>query len=319
MLQQTQVTTVWPYYERWMALFPSATHLAQAEQDQVLKLWEGLGYYSRARNLHKGAQYIVENHGGELPKSIKALEQVPGIGPYTAAAIASMAFEHVVPLIDGNVLRVMSRVWHIESDIAKTTTRKEITLRLDKVISTTEPGAFNQALMDLGRVICTPRNPQCPNCPLRDACQAYEIGDTEKLPVKARSKPIPHYDIVIGLIRKGEKVLIQKRPAKGLLGGLWEFPGGKIEGGETGEAALVREIQEETSLSVSVAEKIGSIDHAYTHFKITLTAWWCDWKKGRPQTFAATENKWIHMDEVPKYAFPKANLKVIELISKHFS
>jgi len=314
MLQQTQVSTVWPYYRRWMAQYPTIEKLAKADLDEVLKSWEGLGYYSRARNLHRAATTILKNFDGKLPDSVEKLTQIPGIGEYTAAAIASMAFNQVIPLVDGNVLRVMTRVWNINSDIARTATKKEIHSRLVQIIPIQEPGAFNQAIMDLGRVICTPRNPLCSECPINETCRAFKKGNVELLPVKTRSRQIPHYDIVIGLIRKNNRVLIQKRPAEGLLGGLWEFPGGKIEPGESAEAALLREIVEETGMIVTLNEKIGVVDHAYTHFKITLSAWWCDWKSGKAQHFAATENRWITMDTINSYALPKANLKILELL-----
>ncbi len=314
MLQQTQVATVWPYYEKWLIHFPDIASLAQAENDKVLKLWEGLGYYSRARNLHKGASYIVQHFDGKLPIKVNDLLQVPGIGPYTAAAIASMAFNQKVPLIDGNVLRVMSRILRIRDDITKSSTKTRVNAHLEKLISSTEPGVFNQGLMDLGRVICTPKNPQCPDCPLGPVCKAFKYGDVHEFPVREMRKEIPHYDIVIGIIRRDDKVLIQKRPIEGMLGGLWEFPGGKIEPGETAEQALKREIAEETELKVRLSTKIGTIQHAYTHFKITMSAWWCEWREGVAQTHTSTENKWICMDEIPQYAFPKANLKILALV-----
>ncbi len=173
MLQQTQVSTVWPYYNRWMKTFPSCEKLASATLDEVLKLWEGLGYYSRARNIHRAAGLIVKKHHGQFPASAKTLMELPGIGPYTAAAIASMAYREVIPLIDGNVLRVFSRVQRIADDIGLTKTKHGIRYQLESLISQENPGAFNQALMDLGRVICTPQKPACENCPVSQVCQAH--------------------------------------------------------------------------------------------------------------------------------------------------
>ncbi len=314
MLQQTQVTTVWPYYTRWMKSYPTIADLAQAELDHILKSWEGLGYYSRARNIHKAANFIVDTLDGQLPDSLESLLKIPGIGPYTAAAISSMAFGQVTPLIDGNVLRVMARVGRIDADIAKTKTRRRISDQLGQLILRENPGSFNQGLMDLGRVICTPKNPKCQDCPLCDECEGYQQGDMEAFPVKAKKSQLPHYNIVIGLIMRDNKVLIQKRPPTGLLGGLWEFPGGKIESGEGGEVALLREIKEETNLDVVITRNIGTIQHAYTHFKITLTAWFCEWTSGEALTLAATDTRWISMDQIDTYAFPRANLKVLELL-----
>ena len=314
MLQQTQVTTVWPYYETWMHDYPTISDLAVAEQDQVLKNWEGLGYYSRARNLHRGAKFVLDEFDGVLPVTVTELLKVPGIGPYTAAAITSLAFGEAVPLIDGNVLRVFTRLTRLTSNIMLSRTKADISAALGQLIPMDNPGAFNQGLMDLGRVVCTPRNPDCSPCPLNQICEARQAGDMEVYPVKPESKPIPHYHIVVGLIRRDQKLLIQRRPEDGLLGGLWEFPGGKIEAGETGEAALLREIKEETELEVVLGEEIGTIQHAYTHFKITLSAWFCHWVEGEAQTHAASESRWVLENELNTYAFPKANLKILELL-----
>ncbi|MBT4033295.1 MAG: A/G-specific adenine glycosylase [Candidatus Marinimicrobia bacterium] len=316
MLQQTQVTTVWPYYNNWMRDYPTISHLAAAEQDQVLKSWEGLGYYSRARNLHRGAKFVMDEFGGALPVTVTELLEVPGIGPYTSAAIASLAFGETIPLIDGNVLRVFARLTRLKTNITLTKTRSDISLELAKLIPLKYPAAFNQGLMDLGRAVCTPRNPDCANCPINQTCEANQAGDMEDYPVKPQRKSIPHYHIVVGLIRRDQKLLIQRRPENGLLGGLWEFPGGKIEKGELGEAALLREIKEETGLDIDLGWEIGTINHAYTHFKITLTAWFCDWISGEAQRFAATENRWVYMDELKDYALPKANNKILDILAK---
>lgn len=314
MLQQTQVATVWPYYRKWMLDYPDIPALSGANQDNVLKSWEGLGYYSRARNLHRGAQFVMEVHEGVLPETVPELLKIPGIGPYTAAAISSLSFGKAVPLIDGNVLRVYTRVTRRGDDITRSGTRSEIHAELAELIPRDDPGAFNQGLMDLGRVVCTPRDPDCPRCPLKQACQAWRVGDMSDFPVKPVSKKTPHYKIVIGLIQREGKLLIQRRPESGLLGGLWEFPGGKIETGESGEAALLREIHEETGLDVLLGEKIGTIQHAYTHFRITLTAWFCEWTGGEAKTHASTENRWVSFDELQDYAFPGANRKILDLL-----
>jgi len=225
-----------------------------------------------------------------------------------------MAFNEAIPLIDGNVLRVMTRLEQNNNDISKAKTKATVTERLDRLISREHPGAFNQSLMDLGRAICTPKNPACQSCPVSTLCLAYTKGNPEDYPVKPVKKMIPHYNIVIGLIRKNSKFLIQRRAEKGLLGGLWEFPGGKIETGESKREALLREIKEETGLEVSVGEGIGSIKHAYTHFEITMAAFFCDWIEGEAQIHAATENRWVNPKELKEYAFPKANLKILELL-----
>jgi len=314
MLQQTQIATVRPFYKRWMSRFPTIESLSLASQDQVLKIWEGLGYYSRARNLHTAAKAVMKDFSGELPQSSSELMKLPGIGPYTAAAIASFAYGESIPLIDGNVIRVVSRLIRLSVDSTKTASKTRITELLRTLIPGDQAGSFNQAIMDLGRSICLPKNPVCHTCPASDQCAAYRVGDMDAYPVKPIKQKIPNYDIVIGLIRKGDRILIQKRPAKGLLGGLWEFPGGKIERGESDKDALLREIKEETDLDVNMGEKIGTIKHAYTHFKINLAAYYCDWLDGDPQTLAATENTWAKPENFQDYAFPKANLKILNLI-----
>ncbi len=201
-MQQTQVTTVWPYYKKWINRFPDVASLARTDLDVVLKLWEGLGYYSRARNLHKGANYVAEHFDGQLPRTSAELLSIPGIGPYTAAAIASFAYAEVIPLLDGNVIRVMSRVGRIQADIAKAGTKKMIMEALTQLIPPENPGAFNQGLMDLGRVICLPQNPRCETCPIASFCQAFKQGDMDRFPVKAQKQELPHYRIVIGLIKR---------------------------------------------------------------------------------------------------------------------
>lgn len=316
MLQQTQVATVWSYYKTWMQHFPDLPSLAGAELDTVLKTWEGLGYYSRARNLHRGARVVLNQWEGKLPETIQDLQKIPGIGPYTAAAICSLAFGQATPLIDGNVLRVISRLMRLAQDVSRPGTRQMIQERLLKMIPVQDPGAFNQALMDLGRVICTPGDPDCKVCPLAAQCLARAAGDMADFPVKSPKAPVPHYTIVIGLIRKDGQILIQKRPEQGLLGGLWEFPGGKVEAEESLEAALSREISEETGLTVVIGERIATIKHAYTHFKITMTAFFCDWQTGHPQTHAASENRWVDMPELKQFAFPRANLKILEKLPR---
>ena len=302
-----------------MRRYPDVAHLAEADLDSVLKMWEGLGYYSRARNLHRGARYLIDTQAGQVPGSYSELLLVPGIGPYTAAAIASFAYAEAVPLLDGNVIRVMARLNRIQGEVSRSATKQEIRDRLSELIPLDDPSAFNQGLMDLGRVICIPREPKCHLCPLAFACESMKHGDQDQFPVKQQKKPLPHYTIVIGLIRKSDRVLIQKRKTDGLLGGLWEFPGGKVETGETLEDAIRREISEETGLAVVVKQKIATIDHAYTHFKITMTAFFCDWQAGQAQTHAATENRWVKMTELSAFAFPKANLKILGQLTSQAS
>lgn len=314
MLQQTQVDTVIPYFGRFIERFPNVEALAAAPQDDVLKQWEGLGYYSRARNLHKAAQQVVSVHAGLLPTTYLDLQTLPGIGPYAAAAIASIAYEVPVPVVDGNVLRVFARFWGLETDIRLPRIRQAIFDRLMPVIATQMPSVFNQAIMELGALVCTPKKPQCERCPIQSDCVAYATDQTETLPVKAKAKPVPHYVIGVGLIRYQGQVLIAKRKESGMLGGLWELPGGKQTADESIESTVAREILEETGLTVTVVKPLCVIKHAYTHFKITMHTYLCEAPHDRAVANSSTEVRWVYPNDLEKYAFPTATYKVFGAI-----
>ena len=283
MLQQTQVKVVIPYYWRFISAFPTVEALAAAPLDDVLKLWEGLGYYSRARNLHRAANIIVSEHGGELPSDVPALRELPGIGPYTAGAIASIAFGRPVPLLDGNVIRVFARLLDLDEDISRSATREKLWRVADDWLPAGDAGAYNQALMELGQRVCRPQNPQCGECPIRSHCRAWSAGTQSQRPVRAKRPPTPHYDVTAGLIRDDkERLLIAQRPMDGLLGGLWEFPGGKVDAGETLVDCLKRELREELAIEVDVGETFTVVHHGFTHFKITLHAFDCRYRGALP-------------------------------------
>jgi len=315
MLQQTQVATVVDYYRRWLEHFPNVQSLAQANLDEVLKVWEGLGYYTRARNLHRAAQVIVSDYNGEFPQQYNTIKTLPGVGEYTASALSSIAFNQAVPVVDGNVLRVYSRLLCLVDDIRNPKTKLLARAGLQKLIPQDRPGDFNQALMDLGRNVCQPRQPQCHVCPVQELCCAYNRNRTGDFPVKSKAKATPTFQIVVGIIYKDGMVLIQRRPPKGLLGGLWEFPGGKIEAGETPENALIREIREETGLEVEIGSQLTQLKHAYTHFKINLTCFVCEYQSGTARPKASTALRWVKPGELTKFAFPKANQKILPLLT----
>lgn len=276
MAQQTKIATLIPYYERWMVEFPTIADVAKANEDKVLKLWEGLGYYSRARNLHKTCKIIQNEMNGEIPSSLDDLLQLPGVGPYIAAAVASIAFEQPTPVIDGNVLRVLTRFFGLDDDITKERTKKKLLAKLTPIIKQLNPGNFNQAMMELGALVCTPSSPKCTNCPIQGNCYAFNYNETDKFPVKPKKAPIPHFTVVVGIIRnQANKFLITKRKKNQLLGGLWEFPGGKVNNLESIEAALHREIQEELRIDITVDHFLCKVNHAYSHFKITMHAYLC--------------------------------------------
>lgn len=305
MLQQTRVEAVIPYYQRWMQQFPTLHDLAEASQDQVLKAWEGLGYYSRARNLQDAARTLVEQHGGELPRDPKALQRLPGIGRYTAGAISSIAFGIPTPILDGNLRRVFSRLFSIDSPLGTTQTETILWEIAAALVSERDPGTSNQALMELGALICRPLNPACGDCPLNLVCLARASGTQNALPVRKEKRPVPHHQVAAAVIQNGPTVLLAKRPAGGLLGGLWEFPGGKMEPGESLPEALKREIREELNLEIEVGDRLGRFQHAYTHYKVTLEAFFCRQISQDLQLNYHTEIAWISSSDLETYPMGK--------------
>lgn len=310
MLQQTRVDTVIGYYQHWMERFPTVLDLSLASENEVLRLWEGLGYYSRARNLHKAAKVVVEQLGGKVPASRAALEKLPGIGQYTAGAIASMAFGLDEPALDGNLKRVLARVF----DIAVPLTSLEGKNRLESLLSEHLPrgqaGDFNQAMMDIGATLCLPKSPICRDCPVVPICQAHRLGIQEQRPAQETRRPVPRFTVTAAVIWREGKVLLARRPANGLLGGLWEFPGGKLEAGETLESCLEREIHEELGVQIRVGEPLGIFKHAYTHFKVTLHAFRCDLLVGEPTPMEASELAWVLPLELSDYAMGKIDRQI---------
>ncbi len=313
MLQQTQVDTVIPYFHRFMAKFPDVSTLVKANQEDVLKLWEGLGYYARARNLHKAAGIIMEK-GGIIPDQPEQFRQLPGVGPYISAAVMSIACGHPIPVVDGNVLRATCRIFALQDDITRPATRKKVAGLLAGQIPKNCPGKFNEAMMELGAILCTPKSPHCTHCPLARLCIANKKNLVSKLPIKTPRKAISEHRIVVAIITNSNgKILIQKRPENGLLGGLWEFPGGKVEKGESLENALKRECREELGVEVTIGQEIATIRHAYTHFKIHLTAFHCDIVSGALNSPLPT--RWATMADINTLPFPKANHKLFPALS----
>ncbi len=314
LLQQTRIRTALPYYERFVRAFPTVKDLASADEDSVMKLWEGLGYYTRARNLHRAARIIVNDFGGRFPTRAEDWQRLPGVGRYTAGAIASIAFGERVPILDGNAKRVLSRLFAIEECIDDARTQNLLWSIAEVLVPQKSSGAFNQALMELGSRICTPRRPQCPECPIERSCEARALGRQEMLPVRRAKKTLPHYDIVAAAIEKNGRFLLGKRPSTDLLGGLWEFPGGKARRKESHQDALVREIKEELGIGIRVGPLVVSIRHAYSHFKITLHIYRCQITRGRPRPLYHTEIRWVSRRQFNRYAIPTADRKVLPLL-----
>lgn len=317
MLQQTRVETVIPYYKRFLEVFPTVEQLATATQQQVLKLWEGLGYYSRGRNLHQAAKTVVEKFGGVIPSDYKSITGLKGIGPYTAAAILSIAFNKKYAVVDGNVLRVLTRYFGIHDDIRSSKTQKKIQQLADSIIPETAPADFNQAVMELGAIVCKLQNPLCGQCPLSMHCIACNTVQTDTIPYKSPAKKVPHHHIGVGLIvNRQNKLLIALRPADAMLGGLWEFPGGKKKAAEDIRTTIRRELREELGVDVRVFGEYHQLNHAYSHFKITLHAYWCRIDSGTPKPKSSVELRWVSLEEMDQYPFPKANKTLIERLQR---
>jgi A/G-specific adenine glycosylase len=312
MLQQTQLQVVLPYWQRWMAAFPSLETLAAAEEHDVLLLWQGLGYYSRARRLHQGARQLL---GQAWPRDLDGWLALPGIGRSTAGSILSSAFDLPFAILDGNVKRVLARL--IASPMPPARQLKGFWQLSELLLDPQRPRAFNQALMDLGATVCTPRNPSCGACPWQGHCAAYAAGDPAAYPVKEAPRELPFQVIGVGVVRNGTgEVLIDQRLNEGLLGGLWEFPGGKQEPGEAIEATIVRELREELAIEAEVGEELIVVDHAYSHKKLRFVVHLCTWLSGEPQPLASQQVRWVRPEQLSEFPFPAANARIIAALLK---
>lgn len=308
MLQQTRVEYAKGYYERFLNAFPTLEELAAADLDEVLRIWEGMGYYARARNLHAAAREVVASK--QRPSNCHALRALPGLGPYSSRAIASIAFGEPVAAVDGNVRRVLCRVFSDPGDSANLVQKLA-----DSLLSTKRPGDYNQAMMELGSQVCTPKRPQCTICPVQDHCFSWLEGTPELYPTPKKKASIPHYDVAVAVLRDASgKIFIQQRAPEGLLGGLWELPGGKAKPGESGPQTCSRELQEELGVKVIVGHLIGVVNHAYSHFRITLRAYACTVVDQEPVSTLGLKTAWIEPDDLHKFAFPKANRRILDLL-----
>ena len=310
MLQQTRVETVIPYFQRWLERFQTVSALANAPQGEVLSLWEGLGYYSRARNLHKAARQVVSKFKGEIPQDIKNLTTLPGIGRYTAAAIASIAFGKNEPALDGNIRRVLSRVFNVTDPTRSSPGERLLWSLAEEHLPPGQAGDFNQAMMDLGATICLPKKPDCPTCPVMAICQAHALGIQEKRPVPRTKAKIPHHTVTAAVIQQDNKVMIVQRPQDGLLGGMWEFPGGKREPGEELAACLRREIIEELGAEIKIRSPFGIFKHAYTHFRVTLHAFLCTLNGSQPQLKEHTDLRWVLPEDLDEFPMGKIDRQI---------
>lgn len=309
MLQQTQVATVIPYFNRFIERFPDAPALATADEQEVLRLWQGLGYYSRARNLQKAAQKIMADFGGQVPSDAKSLRSLPGVGQYTAGAIGSIAFGKRVPILDGNVIRVLCRLDHITSDPRQPSTQEILWARAEEILPTKRLGDFNSALMELGALICTPRAPQCLLCPVRDQCGAFTAGDQERIPAPRKAKPTPLLKRWTICIRHNRKWLIEQRPSRGRWAGMWQFV--TIEAGK--QPATARSLAGKLPIGVSEPVRLGVITHALTHRRYQFDVYHCEALNAgllphdRPR-------RWVTPDEITRYPLPRPHLKMAAML-----
>ena len=314
MLQQTQVNTVLSYYRQFLKTFPNIKRLADADLQAILKAWEGMGYYARARNLHRAAKAVMQDYSSRIPETWETFHSLPGVGDYIAAAVLSMAFDQPYADFFFYVKRVLARLYKIDAPVNQANAQNRFKEAADKLLDSQQPGIFNQAVMELGALICKPRNPVCGVCPLNPFCRAYKTNQVTHFPKRQKSKATPQYHIAVGVVFKNDRVLITQRKAEGLLGGLWEFPGGKIRDGESARAACIREIKEEVNLNVDIDRHLAKVKHAYTHFKINMDVFCCKYISGRVFLRGPVAFRWIRLNEYKNYPFPKANHKFIPLL-----
>lgn len=321
MLQQTQLAVALPYWQRWMTAFPDLSALAAADPQQVLLLWQGLGYYGRARRLQQGAQQLLAAcvpGADPWPRDLDGWLALSGVGRSTAGSILSSAFDQPFAILDGNAARVLARLI-----AAPRPPKRELAgfWRLSELLLDPQrPRAFNQALMDLGATVCTPRSPDCGRCPWRNPCAAYAAGDPARYPVKDAPRPLPFQVIGVGVVLDGRgRVLIDQRLPEGLLGGLWEFPGGKQEPGEAIEATIVRELREELAIEAEVGEELITLEHSYSHKRLRFVVHLCRWLAGDPQPLASQQVRWVEPEGLAAFPFPAANARIIAALRQRLA
>ena len=305
MLQQTQVKKVIGYYERFIERFPDVEHLAAAPLQDVLKVWEGLGYYARARNLHKAARIIVEALGGKIPVDYAAFRKLPGVGDYSAAAVQSIAFNAAYAAVDGNIKRVLARLFLMEVPINDAKSAKHFQQEADALLDPNAPGVFNQAMMELGATGCRPQSPTCLVCPVNSFCEAFGTARQDEFPYRLQRKPLPEHHLAVGVIYRDDAVLLTQRQLEGLLGGLWEFPGGQLGEGESPETACVRHIADVVNLSVTNVRYLARVRHAYTHFKVVVDVFQCDYQAGEVVLKGPRDAKWVKVSALREYPLPR--------------
>lgn len=320
MLQQTQVVTVLPYFGRWMETLPTLQAVADASQETILKLWEGLGYYSRARNLQKTAKLICEQFQGEFPSEFETILSLPGIGRYTAGAIASIAFNQNAPIVDGNVTRVVCRLMDLREDPKSPAMVKVLWQLAEEWIPAGQARFFNQGLMELGATLCLSQQPSCLLCPVQRFCKAQQAGTLECVPAKTKRRPFTPVTTALAVIQNSGKFLIRKRPSEGLMGGLWEFPNINLNKNEEIKEALVEGIKQQYQIDITVDQALTTIKHGYTSFKVTLHCF-LSYYPGAATEPAPPSTQWVSLKDLDQFSFPAAHNKLIGILrhKKEFS
>lgn len=309
LLQRTRVASGTRYYERFLERFPDVASLAAATEEDVLRAWEGLGYYRRARNLHAAAQAIVRDHAGRIPPDAATLATLPGIGPYTAGAVASIAFGERVPAVDGNAIRVLARLFRIEADVTAAAGRAEIEELARGLVPAERAGPFNQALMELGSTVCTPRHPDCPSCPLGDVCLAHAAGVESSLPRKPAARRPTTVAVSFAYVRSRDRVLLVHRPESQILGGLWSLPGGEIPSAGASRAALRFAVAAQTGLRVDVREEVASIAHTFSHRRWIGHVYRCVPRDGAARSSSA---RWVTPEEARELPLVPDHRRLLE-------
>lgn len=313
MLQQTQMERGVAYFTRWMDRFASPEDIVNASEEEVLNLWEGLGYYSRAMNIRRAADVICQEHAGRIPDDVDALRALPGIGPYTAAAISSIAYNHPVPVVDANVERVMARLFDIDDPPKQAAIARRIRELAASIMPAGQARDFNQAVMELGALVCLPKKPRCSACPVSECCQAHALDIVLERPVPKKAATYIPIDVATGVLIHQGRIFIQKRPVTGVWANLWEFPGGSVESGETPAQAVVREYAEETEFSLANVQPITVVRHGYTKYRVSLHCFYCGLNGDdvTPVLHAAQEYRWVRPERLRDFAFPAGHRKLI--------
>ena len=309
MLQQTQVNTVIPYYKKWIKKYPTLKSFKESNFDDVIKIWEGLGYYSRCHNMFNAAKLI----NSTFPNNYDDLINLPGIGDYTAKTILAIAFKKNLVGIDTNLERIGYRILGLKTKTKRN--QKRVIKYLEENQCTNNPGDYNEALMDLGSSLCKASITYCNQCPLKNICKAYASSSPILYPTPKVRKKIPIYDVAVSVIEYKNKILITKRLNKNFLPGLWEFPGGKIEKSETAIQTIIREVKEETNLTVSNPIFLGNIKHKYSHFGVNISLF-ISFPKSIKSLNLSQEYRWIRMKDILNYPLPKANHKMLDILKK---